>query len=232
MLMPKLLGVLAAVATCIGLLVTQTVLLDRWQAIHEERDRQLRIKHEVLRLERLVTDVDNGFRGYVLMKQAVFLGPMIAAEGKIPGVVEGLGRMTEEWPALQGLVRVLNDRVTELLDVKRRLTLELERGDEEGVLAYIRGGEGLALANTITLLLQDLSRKLEQQEADLNREAAKSVSLVRWGLAATAVGGVVCGVGIGRATSRSGRTMVRKREPVDQHDLLGKSPAVRPGDIV
>jgi CHASE3 domain sensor protein len=232
MLMPKLFVVLAAGATLMGLLVIQTALLEQWRAIHEERDRQARIKHEVLRLERLVTDVDNGFRGYVLMKQAVFLGPMVAAEGKIPGVVEGLGRMTEEWPGIQGLVRILNDRVNELLEVKRRLTLELERGGEDEVLAYIRGGEGLALANTIALLLQDLSRKLEQQEGDQNRDAAKGVSLVRWGLAVTTVGGVVCGIGIGRATTRSGRTMARNREPADQRDCLGQSPAARPGDVV
>ncbi len=126
----------------------------------------------------------------------------------------------------------MNDRVNELLEVKRRLTLELERGGEEEVLAYIRGGEGLALANTIALLLQDLSRKLEQQEGDQNREAAKGVSLVRWGLAVTTVGGVVCGIGIGRATTRSGRTMARNREPADQRDCLGQSPAARPGDVV
>lgn len=228
--MRKLFGVLVACAALIGLLVSQTVLLDQWQEINEERDRQARIKQEILRLERLVTDVDNGFRGYVLMKQAVFLGPMIAAEGKIPGVLEELSRLTEARPELQGLVRVLSDRVTELLDVKRRLTLELERGGEKDVLAYIRGGEGLALANTIALVSQDLSRKLNQREGD--RETAKAVNLVRWGSALTVVASFVVGIAIGRSTGRSGRTAVCNHEPAGQHGLPGKSPVIMRRDVV
>ncbi len=232
MSMRKLFWMLTAGATLIGLSVIQTVLLEHWEAFHEERERQARIKHEVLRLERLVTDVDNGFRGYVLMKQGVFLGPMIAAEGTIPGVVEGLSLMTEERPDLQGLVGVLKTRVTELLDVKRRLTLELEHGSEQEVLAYIRGGEDLALANTIALVIQDLNRKLNQPEEERNREAAKKMDVVRWSLTIVSIGGVVCGIGIGRATCRSGQTAARSGEMANPHDRASQSQLPRPSDVI
>jgi CHASE3 domain sensor protein len=195
-----LLTVVVSFLVVIGL---QTVLVEQWLALHEEREKQATIKQEILRLERLVADIDNGFRGYVLMKQSAFLGPMVAAEGRIPRVVEGLGRLTKDRPDLRGHIEVLQARLDELLDTKRRLTMELGRGQEEAVLAYIRGGEGLALANTITLAFQDLDRKLQERQREWDRDSARRMGWIRWGLPLIAIGGVACGISIGRTTARS-----------------------------
>jgi CHASE3 domain sensor protein len=195
-----LLTVVVSFLVVIGL---QTVLVEQWLALHEEREEQATIKQEILRLERLVADIDNGFRGYVLMKQSAFLGPMVAAEGRIPRVIEGLGRLTKDRPDLRGHIEVLQARLDELLDTKRRLTMELGRGQEEAVLAYIRGGEGLALANTITLAFQDLDRKLQERQREWDRDSARRMGWIRWGLPLIAIGGVACGISIGRTTARS-----------------------------
>ncbi len=228
----KLFGVLVATVVFVCLLALQTVLVEQWKAIHEERERHARIKQEILRLERLVTDVDNGFRGYVLMKQSVFLGPMIAAEGKIPGVIDGLNRLTEEAPDLQRGVLILNNRVNELLDVKRRLTLDLERGQEDDVLAYIRGGEGLALASTIGLAFQDLHQKLDGRQRDREGKTAQKIEWVQWGLTATVLGGCVFGIGLGRATSRSDMMAARTGKTAGAHDRLERSQAAGRGGAV
>jgi CHASE3 domain sensor protein len=202
---------LAVTACFLTLIGIQALLVEQWLALHVEREEQTSIKEEILRLERLVADIDNGFRGYVLMKQSAFLGPMIAAEGRIPRLIQGLGRLTEDQPDLKGHIEVLQARVEELLDTKRRLTMELERGQEEAVLAYIRGGEGIALAGTITLAFENLDRKLQARQRDWDQDSGRRIGWVRWGLPLTAIGGVACGISVGRHTARS-RTAVR--EPV------------------
>jgi CHASE3 domain sensor protein len=194
--------VLLVVAGVGALFGIQAVLIEQWIELYQERERQTHLKQEILRLQRLVADVDNGFRGYVLMKHSAFLGPMVAAEGQIPRVVERLGELTETRPDLRGCVQIVQARVTELLETKRRLTIELERGQEETVLTYIRGGEGLALANTIALAFQDFDRRLQKGQREWEQDSAKRIGWMRWSLPLTALGGVVCGIGIGRTTDR------------------------------
>jgi CHASE3 domain sensor protein len=144
------------------------------------------------------------------MKKSPFLGPMVAAEGRIPRVVEELGRLTQGRPDLQGHIEVIHTRVDELLETKRRLTMDLELGQEESVLAYIGGGEGLALASTITLAFQDLDRKLQDRQREWDRDSKRRIGWIRWGLPLTAIGGVACGISIGRTTGRS-RIEIRER---------------------
>jgi CHASE3 domain sensor protein len=203
----RIMFLLTAVACVLGLISLQTVLVERWMGLHEEQEQQAQIRQEVLRLERLVADIDNGFRGYILMKQSAFLGPMVAAEGAIPRVGERLGHLTVARPDLQVRLQVLQARITELLESKRRLTMAWERGEDEAVLAYIRGGECLALASTITLAFQDFDRRLQEREREWDRDRARRSGWVRWGLPLTAIGAVVCGISIGRTTSRSRRTV-------------------------
>ncbi len=231
MLKLKLVGTLAAILAFVGLLGVQALLVDHWRTTYEERDHQMRVRQELLRLERLVTDVDKSFRGYVLMKQSVFLGPMVAAEGKIPGVIDGLGRMTETWPDVHGRVLVLQDRINELLDAKRRLTLELERGQDEAVLAYIRAGEGLALANTIELGFQDLSRRLDHREQQRDQRTEQVVKWMRWGLIATATGSLGLGIGIGRA-NRASRPAAPYSDASPRRELVNRGRAPMKQDLV
>jgi CHASE3 domain sensor protein len=228
--MPRraLVGAFSGGAALLVLLSIHMVLMAQWGRIHEEQERQARIKEQVLKLERLVTDVDNGFRGYVLVKQSVFLAPMNAAEENVPRVIEELRQLTDSLPDLQGVVLVLRDRINELLEMKRRLTLELERGGEVEVVAYIRGGEGLALANTIALLSQDLKRRLEQREERQKQETANRLTFLQWGTTLTVVAGCAVGIGVGHRLCTGGRPC----EPVRAQGLHEKGAVVRPGDTV
>lgn len=206
MLMKRFARVFVVLLSALGLIGVQGALMEEWRAIYEERERQAKIKQEILRLERLVADVDNGFRGYVLVNQSVFLGPMVSAEGAIPGVVERLSHLTDGWPELQGRIHVLRDRITGLLDAKRRLTMELENGREDVVLAYIRGGEGVAMAKTLALAFQDFDQRLEKRQKDV--QMGQKIEWVRWGLSLTAVVGFIWGIGVGRTISlKPHRTM-------------------------
>jgi len=205
----------------LGLVGIQAVMVEQWLAMDGERDRQAQIKQGMLRLERMVTDVDNGFRGYVLMKQSFFLRPMIAAEASIPRIVDGLGQMTESWPDLQGRIHVINDRILELLDTKRRLTMEMAEGKEELVLSYVRGGEGVALAQTITLAFRDFDHKLNERQREWDRDMAQVIDWVRWGVPVTAMGSIAGGFAMGRLISRPRLATQASDETAGAHRGIG-----------
>jgi CHASE3 domain sensor protein len=192
--------VLGAVMALVCMIGIQALLVERWLLVLEQRNHQTQIRHDMLRLERLVADVDNGFRGYVLMNKSSFLLPMVSAEASIPTILEGLTRMTKTWPDLQGRVGMVQDRIMELVATKRRLTMEMTNGNEETVLRYIREGEGLTLTQTIALAFEELDQRIRKRQKEWDREHAQTLQWVRWGLPMTVIGGVLCGLTIGRIT--------------------------------
>lgn len=205
--MMKLRRVLTAYLTplvfVVVLLSIQTGLFAYWHGVHEDRALYADMRQELLRLERLVIDVENGLRGYALVREALFLKPMVAAEGKIPGVVDQLTHVTAPWPDLQGRVRVLAQRIDELLRISRELTMKLEKGRERDVLAYLRSGEGVVLADTIALAFQDLERRIEQRERNLAEDLDRAALRVRIGLVVTILGTLGVGIAMGRHDLRS-----------------------------
>ena len=189
---------LSVVIPLVCILAIQAGFLSWWQGMHDDRATYTEVKTELLRLERLVADVDNGFRGYVLMKESIFLDPMVAAEGKIPRLLDHLESMTDPWPDLQGRIRVLSGRVNDLLMVKRRLTKEFAQGNEAEVLSYIRGKEGVVLANTIALAFDDLADRVDQRERAQTRDRGQAKMWTRVMFVMTTLGTLGLGVGMGR----------------------------------
>lgn len=172
----------------------EAFLLHQWHETLEAQHRRIAIREQVLTLQRLAADIDNGFRGYALMHQSTFLAPMVAAEAEIPQALQRLSELTEADPSLQGSVQVLRRRLDELVDTKRRLTLKIDAGEREQVLAYIRAGDGLALAKTIANLFDDLNSKIEREfeDADLSRTDKQKETM--WKLVAVQAVTVLLGV--------------------------------------
>jgi len=193
------------------LLGIQAGVISRWQAVHDDRDRYVDIKQELLRLERLVTDVDNGFRGYALTKEGRFVKPMVAAEYDIPGLVNRLVAMTAPWPDLHAPVQVLTGKVKELLETKRRLTLDMVLGGEEDVLSYIRMGEGLELENTIVLAFQGVEKEMVQRDRETMRDRDEVRGWASVILSTTTFGTLVLGMSMNRLALRLSETIFSPR---------------------
>lgn len=189
------------------ILAIQAGVINRWQAVHDDRDRYGLIKQELLRLERLVTDVDNGFRGYALTKEGRFVKPMVAAEYDIPGLVNRLVTITAPWPDLHAPVQVLTGKVEELLETKRRLTLDLVLGREEDVLSYIRMGEGLELENTIVLAFQGVEDKMAQRDRETMQDRDEVRGWASVILSTTTFGTLVLGMSMNRWAMRLSETI-------------------------
>ncbi len=207
----KVLAFLSGVILLACLLGIQAGFINWWQTIHDDRDRHAHIKQELLCLERLIMNVDNGFRDYVLTKDSKFLTAMVDAESAIPGLVDGLSTMTAPWPDLQDQVRVLTGHVNELLQTKRRLSMDFGQGHEEDVLLYVKRGEGLALMNTVTLAFRNVERKVNQGDQERIRARDRVRTWTRLALVATTLGTLGVGVNIGRSMRFSPRAISAPR---------------------
>jgi len=203
----KVLAALLSVSVLVCLLVFQIGFLYWWQKIHDDRNRHDQIKQDLLRLERLAMDVDNQFRDYVLMKKSKFLTAMVGAESAIPALVERLSTMTAPWPDLQNQVRALTGHVNDLLQTRRRLSMDFVQGHEEDVLAYVKNGEGLELTNTISSAFRDVESKMDHSDQGWTQARDEVRMWTRLGLIVATLGTFVVGLVMGRSLSSRVRTI-------------------------
>jgi CHASE3 domain sensor protein len=151
---------LAALAPVALFVLVQIPLVWHWHSLHAAQQQRSQIKEEVLRLQMVTKDIENGFRGYVLTKQSAFLQPVVYGEAKVQSILNHLLELTNDLPNLQARVKVLEERVHELIETKRRLTKQMDGGQQEAVLSHMRVGDGLALSKTIEKAMEDLEIRI------------------------------------------------------------------------
>lgn len=188
---------LASLCTGVVLLLfaaEEVFILQQWHQTLEAQQQRSALREEVLRLRRVVADIDSGFRGYALMRQSMLLASMVAAEAELPQAMQRLSDLTVDMPSLQGGVQVLRRRLDELVDSKRRLTGQIDNGKQEEALAYIRTGNGVALAKTIANVFDDLDMKIEYEfkDADLSQDQKQTRTM--WQLVMAQAGVMFVGV--------------------------------------
>ena len=178
---PYLIYVLVAVIPVVLLLLVQIPLVWQWYAITQLQQEKNRLSEEVLRLQWLTADIENGFRGYVLTNQAAFLHPVVAGEAKVQDTIDHLFRLTQHRPNLQARVKVLAMRLHEMIESKRQLTLQIDSGKQDDVLNYIRAGEGLVLSKTIEKAVEDFNARLAEEfsRVDTDEQALKDRTIRR-----------------------------------------------------
>ena len=194
---------LAALAPLVLFVLIQIPLVWHWHSIHSAQQEHARIKEEVLRLQTLTADIENGFRGYVLTKQTAFLHPVVHGEAKVQGVLDHLLGLTENLPNLQARVKVLQERIHELIETKRRLTKQMDNGEQEAVLSYIRFGDGLALSKTIEKAMEDLEIRIEGEFSQSEMEATTLKKRMLQKLLIADVGTLLLGIVVTRVVFRA-----------------------------
>jgi CHASE3 domain sensor protein len=153
---------LVAVLITLGFFIAvQVLLVADWRSFHHEQQRQASLKQNLLTIHQLTVTIESTFRGYVLTKQPSFLATLATLHSKLQRVMERVIETTADKPDLQSHARVLSQRLSELVESTRQLTLQLERGEEEAVLFYIRTGQGVALARTIERGLHELEARID-----------------------------------------------------------------------
>lgn len=114
-------------------------------------------------IHQLTVTIESTFRGYVLTKQQSFLATLATLHSKLRQVMERVIDTTADRPDLESHARVLSERLSELVESTRQLTLRLDRGEEEAVLFSIRTGQGVTLARTIERGLLELETRIDRE---------------------------------------------------------------------
>ena len=200
---PYLTYVLAAIIPVVLFVLAQIPLVWQWHALNQAQQEKHQIKEEMLRLQWLTADIENGFRGYVLTSQTAFLQPVVTGEAKVQDSVDRLLRLTQNLPNLQARVKILTTRLRELIESKRKLTLQIDNGKQEEVLSYIRSGEGLVLSKTIEKAVEDFESRLADEfaQVDLEEKSLKEQTIQRLLIADTAM--LIIGILLARMVFRS-----------------------------
>ncbi|MGC3973543.1 MAG: CHASE3 domain-containing protein [Nitrospira sp.] len=168
-------------------------LFEQWRIQQERQLHRSAILTEVLRLQRLVMDVETNFRGYLLTEQQSFLEPINQAQGRLETGMAALSDLTANVPGLQAGRGVLFARLSEFIESKRALIAVVGTDKQEQVRFYVRGGSGRALFLTIEKAIGDYEMRIEREfpSASLTYEAW--LQRARWQLLfLESLGVVVC----------------------------------------
>ena len=138
-------------------------LFDQWRMQHERQLHRSSILEELLRLQRLVMDVETNFRGYLLTEQHSFLEPISLAESRLENGFAKLTDLTANTPGLQAGVGVLSHRLKEFVESKKALLAAVGTDKQDQVRLYVRGGNGRALFLTIEKAIGDFEMRIQRE---------------------------------------------------------------------
>ena len=137
-------------------------LFEQWRIQQERQLRRSTILMEVLRLQRLVMDVETNFRGYLLTEQPSFLEPINQAESRLDIGMATLTALTADLPGLEAGRGVLFARLKEFIESKQALIAVVGTEKQEQVRLYVRGGSGRALFLTIEKAVGDFEMRVQR----------------------------------------------------------------------
>ncbi|MCC2643886.1 MAG: exported protein of unknown function, contains domain [Nitrospira sp.] len=160
----RFIGLLIVVTATLALsFYGHVFLFDQWRMQQERQLHRSKILEEVLRLQRLVMDVETNFRGYLLTEQPSFLEPIHGAETRLGAGLLQLTDLTAGTPGLQAGVGVLAARLREFVESKKALLAVVGTDKQDQVRLYVRGGSGRALFLTIERAIEDFEMRIQRE---------------------------------------------------------------------
>ena len=135
--------------------------------------------HEVLEhvadVLSLLKDAETGQRGYVITGEEAFLEPYHTGAGEVLNIIKELRKLTADNPRQQKRIDALEPLISAKL-AELNQTIELRRkGDVDGTLKIVRGGEGKRFMDDIRRALDEMDneeRGLLKQRAEEGEAAA------------------------------------------------------------
>jgi signal transduction histidine kinase/CHASE3 domain sensor protein len=169
-------------------LAVQVSLINHLLEIQQEHRQTVSARQQILILRRLAVDIEDAFRGYLLVPRDAFLKPLAEAEPKIRPTVDRAIALAGSIPGLAGDIRIVDERLRTLLESKQALIGQVRAGDMEQVLDYVRSGQGLAISDALRADLRKMEDYLDQraQSFEVNRESL--AHRIFWGLLVVVAG--------------------------------------------
>jgi signal transduction histidine kinase/CHASE3 domain sensor protein len=158
--------------------------LNQFLLVHAEVDRLYAVQFQTDAIRNQLTDVQDGFRGFVLTRNEKFLDPFYEAAENFDPAVHRLKDLIRDEPAQQQQVAQIEEAVRSFLELKRRLIDSVRFGDLQPVRDHIESGRGAAILagiqGAITTFEELEKATLQQKQQRANRLATVS----RYGIVA------------------------------------------------
>ena len=184
-------------------LSTHLYLVQQLLTLQEQRQDLILAHEQVNLLRRLAVDIEDGFRGYLLTQRPEFLAPLTEAESKIDQALEDAKRTLLAALGSAEMLTPIERQLKDFLRSKHELIADVQRGDAEHALAYVRSGEGLRQSDRFRQELHTIEDRLEQQRESFNEQAIELSKLTFIGLWIALAGVVVLGWTSSRMLARS-----------------------------
>src|SRR5262249_9401626 len=140
-------------------------------ALQQQRQDVLVADGQVHMLGRFAVDIEDGFRGYVLTQQPVFLAPLVEAESKLNQTLSDASASMAKLSGSPNQLASIERELKDLLRSKRELIADIQQGQAEKTLAYVRSGEGLRLSDLLRKDLRNVEDSLMRQRISLHEQA-------------------------------------------------------------
>lgn len=190
-------------APLVGGLAAHLYVVHQLLAVQQQRHALVLADNQVNVLRRLAVDIEDAFRGYVLTEQTTFLAPLTEAEAKLEHALRDARRSLAAVPHTGEGLASIEHRLNNLLRTKRDLIADIQRGERENALAYVRSGEGLRLSDRLRQDMRAIEDQIERQRAVLNDQAEGFSQQTFLGLWIALVGVLLLGWGGSRLLARS-----------------------------
>src|SRR5438093_12826432 len=184
----KVAGILAVtVIPVIGMMLLYLSTLQQFLLVQAEVDRHYAIQLQTQAILNQMSDVQDGFRGFVLTHNEKFLEPFFEAEKNFEPVLRRLKDLIRKEPDRQQQVAQIEEDIRAFLQLKRRMIDAFENGYLASVREHIKSGTGteaLAKIQTALTFFEALERnRLFEQQSRANQLE----KITRYGL----VGGIL-----------------------------------------
>ena len=185
----KVAGILAVtLVPVIGMMLLYLSTLQQFFVVQAEVDRLYAVQLETRAILNQMTDVQDGFRGYVLTSNEKFLEPFYEAEENFEPALHRLKDLTRKEQDRQQHVTQIEEKVRAFLQLKREMIEAARFGQTLQVREHIESGTGaaaLAKIQTALASFEELERNtLLQQQGRANRLA----KITRYGIATGILG--------------------------------------------
>ncbi|MDH4187740.1 MAG: ATP-binding protein [Nitrospira sp.] len=187
----KVWAVLLLLCVPLGIgLATHLYIIQQLLVLQQQRHELVQAHGQVQILRRLAVDIEDGFRGYVLTQQPVFLSPLTEAEAKIDLALSSVSRSLANIPDAPDQFKSIERQLKALLQSKHALIADIQQGLADKALAYVRSGEGIRLSDHLRDDIWTVEDRLERRRDLLNEQTetlSKRTFIGLW----IALGGVV-----------------------------------------
>src|SRR2546428_9105780 len=185
----KLILILAfIVLPVVGMMVLYLNTLRQSLAVQEDVDRLLEIQVQTGSILSITVDIQDGFRGFVLVRKEKFLEPFYTAERAFDPAINKLKQMVRDDHEQLQRVSQIEARVRALLQRKKRLIDAVKLGALKPVREHIESGEG---QNALNAIREDLRifENIEKEHLNNQRAHAERLALLtRYGLFGVVIG--------------------------------------------